>query len=175
MKKKFAEKFPFTAEKSNINQLASSIGKVDLTYYINNENLLTGDPRENFDSRKTKIKDENYKTLYDQLLQEWYQSEALEPFDDAIIESPKYCNRKMRAGRHMFLKEPENIVDEDLDEMTQDDDKIGLPRDSVLQRQGAQTYKFQDLATLIVDKDENLEFDDLDVDESNSSDSEYGH
>ena len=68
LKKKFAEKFPFTAERSNVNQLASSISKVDLTYYINNENLLTGDPRENFDSRKTKIKDETYKTLYDQLL-----------------------------------------------------------------------------------------------------------
>lgn len=45
--------------------LASSIKKVDLTYYINNENILTGDPNEHFDSRKTKIKDENYKSLYD--------------------------------------------------------------------------------------------------------------
>ena len=81
----------------------------------------------------------------------------------------------MRAGRLLFLKEPENIVDDDLDEMTQSDDKIDMPRDSVLRRQGAQTYKFADLATLIVDKDQNLEFDDLDVDDSNQSDSEYGH
>ena len=47
------------------NQLACSIGKVNLQYYINNENMITGDPRENFDSRKTKIKDENYQSLYD--------------------------------------------------------------------------------------------------------------
>ena len=65
LKAKFAQKFPFTAEKSELGMLASSIKKVDLTYYINNENILTGDPNEHFDSRKTKIKDENYKSLYD--------------------------------------------------------------------------------------------------------------
>lgn len=48
--------------------MAYSIGKIDLQYYINNENMLTGDPKENFDSRKTRIKDENYQSLYDQLV-----------------------------------------------------------------------------------------------------------
>lgn len=57
--------------------LANSIGKVDLSYYINNENMLTGDPKENFDSRKTKIKDENYQSLYDQLVQDWFESGSL--------------------------------------------------------------------------------------------------
>ena len=52
--------------------LANALGKVDLSYYINNENMVTGDPKENFDSRKTKIKDENYHSLYDQLVSEWY-------------------------------------------------------------------------------------------------------
>ena len=60
---KFIDKFPSAAEGNN--QLASSIGRVDLEYYINNENMMTGDPKENFDSRKTKIKDENYQSLYD--------------------------------------------------------------------------------------------------------------
>ena len=54
--------------------------------------MITGDPKENFDSRKTKIKDENYQSLYDQLVQEWYDSEQLEPFDEAIIESPKHTS-----------------------------------------------------------------------------------
>ena len=171
LKAKFAQKFPFTAEKSELGMLASSIKKVDLTYYINNENILTGDPNEHFDSRKTKIKDENYKSLYDQLLQEWTCAEQLEPFDDAIIESPKYASRKLRKQRLLFLKEPENIVDDDLDELNEDEDK-DMRRDSVLRRQGAQTYKFQDLASLVVDKGSELEIDDYG---DSDDDSEYGH
>ena len=101
--RKFIEKFPSVAKDSQINTLASSLGKVDLQYYINNENMLTGDPKENFDSRKTKIKDENYQSLYDQLVQEWYDSEQLIPFDSAIIESPKHTSRKDRANRLRFL------------------------------------------------------------------------
>lgn len=60
LNRKFIQKFPSAAKGSQINLLASSIGKVDLHYYINNENIITGDPKENFDSRKTKIKDENF-------------------------------------------------------------------------------------------------------------------
>ena len=56
-----------------MSMLANAIGKVELAYYINNENMVTGDPKENFDSRKTKIKDENYHSLYDQLVSEWYE------------------------------------------------------------------------------------------------------
>ena len=79
--------------------------------------MITGDPKENFDSRKTKIKDENFQSLYDQLVQEWYESEQLEVFDNAIIESPKNTSRKMRASRLRLLKEPENIDDEDCSEL----------------------------------------------------------
>ena len=66
LKRKFFMKFPQVAKESgHMGQLASSLGKVELTYYVNNENMVTGDPKENFDSRKTKIKDENYQSLYD--------------------------------------------------------------------------------------------------------------
>jgi|FrelakmetLWP11LW_1041352.scaffolds.fasta_scaffold476943_1 hypothetical protein len=66
LSRKFIVKFPYVAK--DINPLACSISKVDFQYYINNENMITGDPKENFDSRKTKIKDENYQSLYDQLV-----------------------------------------------------------------------------------------------------------
>ena len=68
LKRQFIKKFPFVGKEGELSQLAQSIGKIDLSYYINNENMLTGDPKENFDSRKTKIKDENYQSLYDQLV-----------------------------------------------------------------------------------------------------------
>ena len=88
--------------------------------------MITGDPKENFDSRKTKIKDENYQSLYDQLVQEWYDSEQLEPFDRAIIESPKHTSRKERANCLSYLKEPENIDEEDCEELVHsNDDKVG--------------------------------------------------
>lgn len=38
---------------------------VPLVHYINNENIVTGKPKEKFDSRKTKIHDDDYQTLYD--------------------------------------------------------------------------------------------------------------
>ena len=60
LKRNFITMFPFVGKEGELAHLATSIGKVDLNYYINNENMITGDPRENFDSRKTKIKDENY-------------------------------------------------------------------------------------------------------------------
>ena len=65
LKRQFLKKFPSVGQNDGLQLLANSIAKVDLTYYINNENMLTGDPKENFDSRKTKIKDENYQSLYD--------------------------------------------------------------------------------------------------------------
>ena len=99
LKRNFITMFPFVGKEGELAHLATSIGKVDLNYYINNENMITGDPRENFDSRKTKIKDENYQSLYDQLVQEWSEAESLEPFDDAIIESPKNSLRKNRKMR----------------------------------------------------------------------------
>ena len=80
--------------------------------------MITGDPKENFDSRKTKIKDENYQSLYDQLVQDWSESELLEQFDNAIIVSPKHCTRKERAMRLHFLQDPENIDDDECAEMT---------------------------------------------------------
>jgi len=68
LKCQFIKKFPFIGREADLSGMAYSIGKIDLKYYINNENMLTGDPKENFDSRKTKIKDENYQSLYDQLV-----------------------------------------------------------------------------------------------------------
>jgi len=65
LKKNFIAKFPFVGKEAELGQLASSLGKIDMRYYINNENIVTGDPKENFDSRKTKIKDDNYQSLYD--------------------------------------------------------------------------------------------------------------
>lgn len=68
LKRQFIKKFPQVGRNDTKELLANSIGKVDLTYYINNENIITSGPKENFDSRKTKIKDENYQSLYDQLV-----------------------------------------------------------------------------------------------------------
>jgi hypothetical protein len=65
LKKNFIAKFPFVGKETELGQLANQLGKVDMRYYINNENIITGDPKENFDSRKTKIKDDNYTSLYD--------------------------------------------------------------------------------------------------------------
>ena len=122
LKRNFITMFPFVGKEGELAHLATSIGKVDLNYYINNENMITGDPRENFDSRKTKIKDENYQSLYDQLVQEWSEAESLEPFDNAIIESPKNCLRKNRKMRLARLNEEENIVADDIDELNENDD-----------------------------------------------------
>ena len=64
LKKKFSEMFPLS--EGGQSQLSVALGKIDLNYLINNENFVTAcEEKETFDSRKTKIKDENYKTLYD--------------------------------------------------------------------------------------------------------------
>ena len=65
LKKKFVKKFPLVGRDIEMGQLAHQIGKIDLIYFINKENMVTGDPTEEFNSRKTKIKDDNYKSLYD--------------------------------------------------------------------------------------------------------------
>ena len=116
LKRKFSEKFPLSDGGSN--QISSALKKVDLTYLINNENFVTaGEVKENFDSRKTKIKDEDYKTLYDQLVSEWFENEALEPYDDAILVTPRASKRKHRKSRLKFLEEPENLMDDDNEEL----------------------------------------------------------
>ena len=68
LKTKLIYKFPFLGKETELSQLAHAIRKVDLRYFINHDNMVTGDPKENFDSRKTKIKDDNFKSLYDQLV-----------------------------------------------------------------------------------------------------------
>ena len=85
----------------------------------------------------------------------------MDPFDDAIIESPKNSLRKNRKMRLNQLNEEENIVAEDIDEL----DSFGqqVERDPVV----VQTYKFAELAEFIVEKEEDFEFDeDLEEDES---------
>ena len=119
LKRQFIKKFPQVGRDDGLQLLANSIGKVDLTYYINNENILTSGPKENFDSRKTKIKDENYQSLYDQLVQDWFESGSLNQYDGAIIESPKNTQKNFRKSRYHFLKSEEDIEDEDLDELNE--------------------------------------------------------
>jgi hypothetical protein len=64
LSKLFGQKSPLC--EGGKSQISTALGKIDLTYLINNENFVTAcEAKENFDSRKTKIKDENYKTLYD--------------------------------------------------------------------------------------------------------------
>ena len=81
LKRNFIKKFPFAAE-TNPTSVALQMSKVSLTYYLDNENFVTGDPKENFDPRKTKIKDEGYQSLFDQLVSDWYESEIFESYDD---------------------------------------------------------------------------------------------
>ena len=172
LKRQFIKKFPIVAKEVDLFMLANSIGKVDLTYYINNENILTGDPRENFDSRKTKIKDENYQSLYDQLVQEWMDSEQLEQFDGAIIESPKNAHRRLRKSRLHFIQNEEDIEDEDLDELNNVNESQELAKVHSDEK-GVQTYKFEQLAELVVEKNPELEFDD-ELDSNSSYASEDG-
>lgn len=51
--------FPLANEYST-SQFAHALEQVPLNYYINNENVVTGKPKENFDSRKTKTRDDDY-------------------------------------------------------------------------------------------------------------------
>ena len=118
LKRKFMDKFPNLAREHERAQLANSFNKVSLAYYVNHENMLTGGPKENFDPRKTKIKDDKYNTLFEQLVHNWTsQGETLEKFDSAIIESPKFVKRKMRKSRLNFISSPENIDEEDMEEL----------------------------------------------------------
>ena len=50
-------------------------------------------------------------------MQEWNESEILEQYDGAIIESPKNTNRRIRKSRLHFIQNEEDIEDEDLDEL----------------------------------------------------------
>ena len=65
LKIKFEQKFPFLEKEANNGQIPNSMGKLNLQYFINHDNMVTGDSKENFDSRKTKIKDDNFRSLYD--------------------------------------------------------------------------------------------------------------
>lgn len=60
----FLEMFPMAAEYSPL-QLVHAMGSVPLSFYLNNEGMVTGKPQQNFDSRKTKIHDDDYQTLFD--------------------------------------------------------------------------------------------------------------
>ena len=169
LKQSFVRKFPAADAQVDLGQVAHQIGKVDLSYYINNENMMTGDPRENFDSRKTKIKDDNYQSLYDQLVQEWYQSDTLfQNYDGAILQSPKYTrNRKLRKSRMAYLREPENMDEEDMEELSASPlNKLRISRTG----QVATTYTFEMLAELIAQKDDDVEFSDLNSETSEEDD-----
>ena len=60
LKRKFIAKFPLAAEYDYRQSLPGSLSKVPILYYINHENIVTGGQGERFDSRKTKVKDEEY-------------------------------------------------------------------------------------------------------------------
>lgn len=76
--------FPLAAEYST-SQFAHALGQVPLNYYINNENIVTGTRREKFDSRKTKVHDDDYQTLFDQLVTEWETEKDLYVYDKCVI------------------------------------------------------------------------------------------
>ena len=59
LKRKFISKFKMTTDFSP-QQLPAQVSKVPILYYINHENLVSGNQQERFDSRKTKVKDEEY-------------------------------------------------------------------------------------------------------------------
>lgn len=56
--------FPLAIETTDAD-ITSYLEKIPLCYYLNNENIVTGKPKDNFDSRKTKIHDDDYQTLFD--------------------------------------------------------------------------------------------------------------
>ena len=74
----------------------------------------------------------------------------------------------MRKSRLHYLQNEEDIEDEDLDEMNDVDEDNNTKVYGLDTKKGAQTYKFADLAELVVEKDTD-DFDD-DLDESNSDD-----
>ena len=103
-------------------------------------------------------------------MQEWYSSEALEHFDGAIIESPKNTrSRKLRKSRMQYIREPENIDDEDLEELGGLHAQNALVKQASLS-QGPQTYKFEHLAELIAQNEDDIEFSDLNSDTSEEGD-----
>lgn len=59
LRKKFIDIFPLAAEYSS-QTISYSLEVLPLIYYLNNENISTVKPKENFDSRKTKIHDDDY-------------------------------------------------------------------------------------------------------------------
>lgn len=75
----------------------------------------------------------------------------------------------MRKSRLNYIQAEENIEEDDLDEMNDVDEAKGTSPRLELSKKGPQTYKFADLAELIVEKEEDLFDDEL---ESNS-DSDY--
>lgn len=96
-------------------------------------------------------------------MQEWYQSDTLlEGYDGVILESPKFTRgRKLRKSRMAYIREPENIDEEDLEELG----STPMDKMRVSQTKNGQvptTYTFEMLAELIAQKDDDLEFSDLD-------------
>lgn len=84
LRTQFLELFPMASEYST-QQIAYSLDMVPLVYYLNNENMVTGKPKEKFDSRKTKIHDDDYQTLFDQLVTEWETENELAVYDKRLI------------------------------------------------------------------------------------------
>ena len=117
LRDQFLDMFPMAGEYSS-QSFAYSLDMVPLVYYINNENIVTGKPKEKFDSRKTKIHDDDYQTLYDQLVTEWETEKELSVYDKRIIQTPKGATREGRADRHLqMLTDDEEFKVQNFDEM----------------------------------------------------------
>lgn len=84
LRSQFLDMFPMADEFSS-QQFAFSLDMVPMAYYLNNENMVTGKPKEKFDSRKTKIHDDDYQTLFDQLVTEWETEKELGTYDKRVI------------------------------------------------------------------------------------------
>lgn len=96
LRKKFINLFPLAAEYSS-QTISYSLEVLPLYYYLNNENISTGKPKENFDSRKTKIHDDDYQTLFDQLVTEWETEPDLHVYDKKVIETPRGATKEGRV------------------------------------------------------------------------------
>lgn len=83
-----------------------------LNFYLNNENIVTGKPKETFDSRKTKTQDDDYVTLYDQLVSEWETERQLLIYDNKVIITPKAAMQN--SSDHEGLEHPDLYSFEEL-------------------------------------------------------------
>ena len=146
LRKKFIDTFPLAAEYSS-QTISYSLEVLPLHYYLNNENIATGKPKEKFDSRKTKIHDDDYQTLFDQLVTEWETETDLHVYDKKVIETPRGATKEGRIDK----KADEQFFYTPMDE----DDEMEKPA----------IYSIADLKTFKLVKHDKQQLSDIEEDE----------